>query len=175
MTNNQYPKLETITDMLAFVLAVENEASERYAEMAEAMDAHNNTKVAKLFRDMSDIEELHAESVQRQAANLNLGELPVKEYQWTTPEGPETGDFADLHYLMTPREALLLARHNEEKAATYFAELAEQVTNPEVKSMATEMASEEREHVDLVDKWLLEFPEDESEWIEDTDPPVGQA
>ena len=76
---------------------------------------------------------------------------------------------------MTPREALLLARHNEEKAATYFAELAEQVTNPEVKSMATEMASEEREHVDLVDKWLLEFPEDESEWIEDTDPPVGQA
>jgi len=41
--------------------------------------------------------------------------------------------------------------------------------------MAEEIASEEREHVQLVEKWLLNFPEDESEWIEDTDPPVGQA
>ena len=107
--------------------------------------------------------------------NLDLGELPIVDYQWTSPEGPETGDFGNLHYLMSPREALLLARHNEEKAAAYFAELAEQITNPEVKSMAQEMASEEREHVQLVEKWLLDFPEDESEWIEDTDPPVGQA
>lgn len=175
MTNNQYPNLETVADMLAFVLAVENEASERYAEMAEAMDAHNNTKVAKLFRDMADIEELHAESVQRQATKLGIGELPALTYQWTTPEGPETGDFADLHYLMSPREALLLARHNEEKAAAYFAELAEKLTNPEVKAMALEMASEEREHVELVNKWLLDFPDDESEWIEDNDPPVEQG
>ena len=175
MTENQVPNLETVEDMLAFVLAVENEASERYAEMAEAMDAHNNTQVAKLFREMADVEELHAESVQRQAAKLGIEALPVLQYEWETPEGPETGDFADLHYLMTPREALLLARHNEEKAAAYFAELAEKLSNPEVKAMAREMATEEREHVALVNKWLEDFPEDESEWIEDQDPPVDQG
>lgn len=175
MANDNFPQLDTVNDMLAFVLAVENEASERYAEMAEAMDAHNNTQVAKLFRDMAEIEQLHADSVQRQAANLGLGELPVRDYQWTTPEGPETGDFGDLHYLMTPREALLLALHNEQRAATFFAALAPKLSNPEVRSMAEEMAREEQEHVTLVEKWLADYPEEESGWVEDIDPPVGQA
>lgn len=175
MTNNEYPRLETVADMLAFVLAVENEASERYAEMAEAMDAHNNTKVAKLFRRMSEIEDLHAESIEQQAAKLGITELPALSYRWSAPEGPESGDFADLHYLMTPREALLIARHNEEKAAAYFAELVNRSTDPEMKAMAEEMAAEEREHVEWVDNWLEDFPEDESEWQEDLDPPVDQG
>lgn len=172
---NEHLKLDSVSDMLAFVLAVENEASERYAEMAEAMDAHNNTKVAEIFREMADIEELHAEGVQRQITQLNLESVPKTEYQWTSPEGPETGDFSDLHYLMTPREALLLALHNEKRAAAYFADIAEKVSNDEVKKMAREMATEEQEHVQWVEKWLLDYPEDENEWVEDNDPPVEQG
>ena len=175
MTTNEHLKLESVSEMLAFVLAVETEASERYAEMAESMDAHNNTKVAEIFREMADIEELHAEGVQRQVAELNLEYLPKADYKWSAPEGPETGDFSDLHYLMTPREALLLALHNEKRAAVYFADIAEKVTNDDVKKMAQEMAEEEREHVQWVEKWLLDYPEDENESIEDVDPPVEQG
>ena len=174
MTMSEHLKLDSVSDMLAFGLAVVTEASERYAEMAEAMDAHNNTKVAEIFREMADIEELHAEGVQRQISQLNL-DVPKTDYQWTSPEGPETGDFSDLHYLMTPREALLLALHNEKRAATYFADVAEKVTNDEVKKMAQEMAKEEQEHVQWVEKWLLDYPDDENEWVEDNDPPVEQG
>jgi rubrerythrin len=33
------------------------------------------------------------------------------------------------------------------------------------------MAEEEREHVELVEKWLAKYPEPEAGWDDDPDPP----
>lgn len=168
------PEIKSTVELLAHVLAVETEAGERYAEIAQVMDAHNNTELAKLFRQLADIEELHAENVRRKAAEQGLGELPVLDYNWQAPEGPETASFDDLHYKMTPRHALQLARHNEERAVDYFAAIAEQVNNEEIRAMALDMVEDEREHVQLLDQWLAKLPQLEEDWDEDLDEPVGQ-
>jgi len=41
--------IESTTDLLSHALALESEASERYAELAEQMQTHNNPDVAELF------------------------------------------------------------------------------------------------------------------------------
>ena len=92
--------------------------------------------------------------------------------RWETPEGPETTDYGDLHYLMTPYHALKLAEHNERRAAGFFERLAAAKLPAAVRESAAEMAAEEREHVRLIEEWLAKFPEPEPGWDEDPDPPA---
>lgn len=175
MTDLKGPVPAGAIELLANSLAFEIEASERYAELADVMEAHNNDEVAKFFTTMSKVEGIHAENLRKQAIEMNLGELPKLSSRWNAPDGPESIDFEDLHYMMSVRRALLLARHNEERAVVFFQDIAEQADSTELRDLALEMAEEEREHVQLVDDWLLKHPEDEDDWDDDPDEPSGQG
>ncbi|MCL2715137.1 MAG: rubrerythrin, partial [Alphaproteobacteria bacterium] len=80
--------------------------------------------------------------------------------------------FDDVHYLMTPYRALMLARYNEERAAMYFQAIAQATTNHEIAVFAAELARDEREHMVWVDKWLLQYPPEDRDHDHDLDPPA---
>jgi len=171
----QAPVMGSISELLAHALALEEEATERYAELAEIMEAHNNPDAAQLFARMAKIEQHHVAEVRKEIERRGLEDLAPAEYHWVGMEGPETTDHADLHYLMTPRQALLLALTNERRARDYFGAIAGHATDPEVAQFAGEMAEEEKEHVEWVERWLEQFPEPEQDWDQDDDPPILQG
>jgi len=165
------PALRTIEELMAHAHAMEVEASERYAEFADAMTAHNNREVAELFRKLARIEFRHAEQIletMHWSAPPSAGAGGIR---WEGTEGPETGDSAELHYLMTPYHALQIARHNEERARRYFARIARNAATATVRKAAGEMAAEEAAHVELIDQWLNKTPAPETDWARDPDPP----
>lgn len=171
------PKAATINNMaelLAHALALEIEAAERYADLAEVMEAHNNMHVSNLFSKMSEIEDLHAEHIRKLIEDHGLQPLANVEYQWSSPEGPETIDPGDLHYLMTPNQTLNLALFNEKRAFEFFDDLARNATDDETKKLAQELAEEEEEHVAWVEKWLEDYPDTDPDWDYDSDPPIVQ-
>jgi len=174
MTDVELPSVKNTAELLAHSLAFEVEASERYTELAGVMEVHNNDEVAEFFESMARVEGIHAENLRRQAVEMNVGELPRLSSRWQSPEGPESIDFGDLHYLMSVRRALLLARHNEVRAVEFFSSIASRAETDALRTLALEMAEEEREHVQLLDDWLLKHPEDDEDWDEDMDDPVGQ-
>ena len=165
------PKFSSVAEFFAQALAIEIEASERYDELADQMETHNNHTIAGIFRKMAKIEGLHRDEIKRRAGEALVGDRPAS-FSWLAPEGPEAIDFSDVHYKMTPRQALMLARHNEERATKYFEAIAEAATDPEIKVFAATMADDERQHVALVDKWLEKYEADDPNWDEDPDPPV---
>jgi rubrerythrin len=75
---------------------------------------------------------------------------------------------------MTPHHALQLALHNEKRAHEFFAKVASDATDTKVAHLATEMAAEEQEHVDLMEAWLTRYPKPSDDWSDDPDPPVGR-
>ena len=52
----------TVALFLAHAIALEVEAAERYEELADVMEVHNNPEVAALFRQMSEFSRRHAAS-----------------------------------------------------------------------------------------------------------------
>lgn len=113
--------MKDIAELLAHALALENEACDRYAELAEQMRMHNNTVVAEIFQKMSEIESVHAGHIRQLISEHHPDSLPACEaYKWKSPEGPETTDHGALHYLMTPSEALKLALFNEQRAFDFL-------------------------------------------------------
>ena len=160
----------TVEEFMAYAWAMEVEAAERYAELAEQMDTHHNAEVAELFAKLARIEGKHRDQI---AAQMRWTRPPpAASFRWETPEGPETTDYGDLHYLMQPYHALKLALHNEERAAEFFEHFAAAKVPADVREAALGMAADEREHVSLIREWLAKFPEPEPGWDEDPDPPA---
>lgn len=162
---------QAVLDFMARACAMEAEAAERYAELAEQMWSFHNREVAKLFGKLARIEGLHRDQI---LEKMGWTQAPdPSAFRWETPEGPETTDYGELHYLMQARHALELALHNERRAAEYYAKLAEADVPEDIRREAAEMAEEEREHVQLIEQWLAKTPEPDARWDEDFDPPVA--
>ncbi len=160
----------TVDEFMAYAWAMEVEAAERYAELADQMDTHHNAEVAELFRKLARIEAKHGDQIMAQMGWARAPDVTV--FRWETPEGPETTDYGDLHYLMRPYHALKLAEHNERRAAEFFERFAAARLPAPVRSAAAEMAADERAHVRLIEEWLTRYPEPEPGWDEDPDPPM---
>jgi rubrerythrin len=162
----------SVDELMAYAYALEAEAAERYAEFAEAMENHNNREVAELFRKLARIEHRHSEQVLEEMGWLSPPPPPAGGYHWEGPEGSESGDMSDLHYLMQPHHALTIARHNEQRAEKFFLLLAKKAPTAGVRKAALEMAAEETEHVRLIEEWLKRTPAPDPNWAFDPDPPA---
>lgn len=156
---------------LAHAIALEVEAGERYEELADVMEVHNNPDVAALFRQMSEFSHKHAASVRERAEAFQpLPKLKSWEFRWNTPEPPEVGDFTATHYLMTPFHALQFALANERRGWEYYNNAATDPADAEVRAMAREFADEEADHVRELEGWLVKAQRPTVDWAEDPDP-----
>lgn len=160
----------TLSAFMAQALAMEQDAAQRYGELADAMEVHNNREVAELFRKMAVIEGKHAEQIM---AEMGWSEMPVhaRAPAWPGFEAPETISGDEVHYLMQPWHALQLALAAEQRAEAFFAHLAQVVADGPVHQAAVELQHEEREHVELIEAWMKKVPRPDAEWSHDPDPP----
>ncbi len=162
---------ESLPMFFAHAIALERESVERYGELADVMDIHNNEPLSKLFRRLAGYGEQHAAEVERLAEGFDLPRLAPWEFKWIDSEGPETAGYDGAHYLMTPHHALQVALENERRGEQYYARVADETLDPEVSRVAREFAEEEGGHVALVEKWLQQVDKPRADWDLDLDPP----
>ena len=160
--------------LLAHAYQMELEAQERYVYLAEQMEMHNNVNLAELFRELARVEGLHANDILEQMKGMDVPHIGALDYKWPGSESPEALDMGDMHYMMTPRQALLLALKAEQNAFDFFDQLLKATNDPQVKHFAAEFAEEEQEHVELVLRELKKYPETKASMREDMDPPAQQ-
>jgi rubrerythrin len=163
-------KTDAYRSFLAQAHAMEREAAQRYDELADQMEVHNNAEVAALFRKMAEIERKHAVRV--------LGSFPETPAEGGAPplaigvpELPETISNNELHYLMPPYHALELALESEQRAVRFFDRIAGSSKDAKVRAAARKLAEEERQHVRLVKEWMQRVPKPKAGWDYDPDPP----
>lgn len=163
--------IDTVEEFLAHARALENESVDRYDELADVMEVHNNLEVARLFRKLSEYGRKHAAEVEHCAENMTLPHIDPWDFRWVGDEGPESGDYAEVHYLMKPAHALQIAMRNETRGRDYYQLIADQSPNPEVRKLAQEFADEETEHVAMLQEWIDRTATPPEQWDEDPDPP----
>lgn len=158
---------------LAHAVELETEAAQRYQELADAMEAHNNPEVAALFRELGGYSSLHRDHVKAiAAAHGPLPKVAPWDFQWEiTAESPEAAAFDAAHYLMTPHHALKVALLCESQGSRYYGAVAEATKDPAVAELARQFADEEFGHVELVRRWLGKYPAPPEGWDDDPDPP----
>lgn len=165
------PAIGSAEELLAYSLALETEAVDRFNELADQMEMHYNFEVADLFRKLAKIEGLHIDNVRQRSEGRELPALHAWEFDWEGGESPEGGAREDAHYLMEAWHAIELAMQGEKRAAAFYRHVLDTATDEDVVSMAKELVEEEEEHVHLLQKWQARFPRPDDDWDEDPDPP----
>ncbi len=174
MKDNQTQPIRSVETLLAHSLAIESEAEERYAELADQMETHNNPEVAELFRKLEAIEGQHTDNVKKLSGDRELPQIAPGQYSWGHGDAPEAAEQEQAHYLMTPFHALSMALEGEKRAVEFFMDVASNAPQDDVREMAEKLAEEEREHVVLIQKWLSRYPAPTEGWDDDLDPPSSQ-
>lgn len=164
--------IRSTEELLAYSLALETEAVDRFNDLADQMELHHNYEVAELFRKLAKIEGLHIENVNRASAGRELPSLQAWEFEWDGGESPEGGAMEDAHYLMQPWHAIELAMQGEKRAVAFFRHVADTASDDGVVAMALELVEEEEEHVALLMQWQERFPRPDTGWDDDLDPPT---
>jgi rubrerythrin len=164
--------IASVEELLAHALAIETEAAQRYAELADQMEVHNNLEVAALFRKLAQIEGRHIEQVQALGAGADPPGASAWKHGWVHADVSEAPDYQDVHYLMQPHHAITLALRAEEHALQFFTAVAAQAGNEQLAAMARRLAAEEQAHIGLLEQWLADVPQPDANWDEDPDTPA---
>lgn len=167
------PKVSSLNDLLAVAYQIEIDAVERYNELADQMETHNNPELVKVFRDLARAEAIHGEEIRRLAGDFDVVNHALQIAKFQPRGSPEEAELDTAHYLMTPWHALQLSLAGEKRALAYFTSIAATAKDPKVKAMTAELVEEEAEHVNLVNRLLTQYPRPNDSWADDLDPPVS--
>lgn len=146
----------SLLEALDLAVAIEEEARDRYEELADQLAAHHTPEAAAFFSRMSHIEEIHRSTLAARREALFPGERPA------TMRGMifdvEAPDYDQARAFMSVREALETALAAEEKAHAFFVAALPQLRHAEVRALFTELRDEEVEHQRLVQAEIARLP-----------------
>jgi rubrerythrin len=152
--------IHSTPELYAHAIAFEREAAERYSEFAERMLDEGRNDLAELFGMLARAEMEHLDTLEKRTEGIALSPIAEGRYKWLDAQAPETVARELVFRLMTPRNALAIALQAERRALAFFDHTAWSTSDPGVRSLAREMAADEREHVALLARMLGETPED---------------
>ena len=158
------PAVRTPNELYAHALAIEREAAERYAELAQRMDDLGNDDVAQLFRRLAVFEAEHLDTLERRTSGVPVPQIAPGEYAWMDAGAPETVARELVFRLLTPRHALGIALEAERRAQQFFAEVKATAADPALRALAQEMAMEEAGHIAMVEQVLAKTPDAQVDW-----------
>ena len=134
----------TLQDALDLAILIEEEAKDRYEELAGELELHRTPEAAKFFRRMAGNEEKHrAELSARRAVLFPHAVRAVTRSMLFDVEAPE---YDETRAFMTLREALQVALRSERKAFNFFTQALDLMTEGTVKTLFLELRDEEVEH-----------------------------
>ena len=161
----------SLRDALDLATLIEEEAHDRYLELAEQMRVYKTVGAEAFFRKMARVEERHRSQLAVRRAELFADERStVTRAQLFDVEAPE---YDDVRYGMTPKSALNVALHCEEKAHAFFEAALPQVRDLEVKALFSELCAEEVEHQNWVRAELARLPDQVEPDADVADDPVA--
>ena len=138
----------SIRDALDLAILVEDEAQERYCELADNLEYHNTKDAAGFFRFMATCEAKHGDELRAKRKQLFSDEpASVDRSMLWDVEAPA---FEVAKTFMSLQDALDVALAAETKAFEFFDGALPEVEDLEVRELFTELRQEEIEHMQMV-------------------------
>ncbi|MTV32321.1 rubrerythrin [Rhodoblastus acidophilus] len=146
--------MQSVEEFLAYAIRLEQEAAERFGELADVMQSAGNGETAKLFRQLSDYSRLHLGDAKARAGYREVPELLPAAFEWPDFESPEKAAIWGADPMIGKGEALEIALEAEQAGYDFYKNVLDTTTDPEIKALAAEFVEEEAGHVAELQKWI---------------------
>lgn len=155
--------INTVPRFYAHAIAIEREAAERYREFADHMkDLSRDAAVLfeQLARDGFD----RARELRDRTDAVRLPRLRPGAHAWLDKGSPLTAAHEWVFRLLSPRDALKVAMHAEQRAKRFFDHVVKTTGDEGVKALAGAFLKEEGEHIARMKRALLKLPNPVINW-----------
>lgn len=139
---------------LTHAIQLERDAARQYEDLSQAMRTAGNREVEAFFRQMAEFSRMHLKEAMERGGFQALPALAPGEFQWPDGVSPEALGWQGVDGLIDVESALQLALQSELGGHGFYHAVAHGTSDPEVRRMAYEFASEEADHVAQLEKWL---------------------
>jgi len=146
--------METVEEFLAYAVNLEQEAADRFGQLADAMEACGNRQVGKLFRRLSDYSRLHLADARARSGFRKILKIKPDDFVWPGMESPETAAIWAADPFIGREEALEIALDAETAGYEYYKGVFDTTSDPEIRALAKEFFEEEAGHVAELQKWV---------------------
>jgi rubrerythrin len=128
--------IRSSAELYAHAIVIEQEAVERYSEFAERMQDEGHEDLARVFGLLAQMEAEHLEALERRTQGSALPAIAPGRYKWLDAGAPETAARELVYRLMTPRHALAIALHAEQRAQAFFEHVYWTASDPALRARA---------------------------------------
>lgn len=146
----------TLQDALDLATLVEEEARERYLELARVVGGRYAGDASDMFRTMASYEERHGAELASRRRRI-FGDAPRRLTREALFEA-EAPSLSAPRTFMSARQALEVAFESEVKAHDFFSEAIPHLGDPDVRALFEELRQEELRHQQLVREKLELLP-----------------
>lgn len=146
--------MDDIKLFLAHAIRVERDAARRYDELMHAMRSIGNRDVEELFSRLGELSRMHLTDAMERGGFRDVPNLGPDEFQWPDGVSPEAVSWAGVDDQIDVAGALQAALAGEQSGRDYYAAMAKNSPDPEVRQMAQQFADEESEHVAELERWI---------------------
>jgi rubrerythrin len=146
--------MQTVEEFLAYAIRLEQEAAERFGELADVMQSAGNGDTAKLFRQLSDYSRLHLADAKARSGFRDMPDLDAAQFHWPDFESPEKAAIWAADPMIGRGEALEIALEAEQAGHDFYKQVLDTTSDPEIKVLAAEFVEEEAGHVAELQKWI---------------------
>ena len=166
--------IHSIPALIAYTCAMESEAADRYQDLADQMEVHNNPEVAELFRKLSALSDQLKADYLNSGEGMELPQVAPWDYRFECIELLRTDNMDDIHYLMTPYHVVELALRCKKRQVEFLMNLSKTRDEEGITPVAQDFMQQQAKHISVLEQWLIEYPEPDKDWHEDHDPPTLQ-
>lgn len=164
MTHSPGAPIASIEEFFAHALAIELEASERYAEFEAWFRERGEPVLAGLCHSLARLEHEHFAQLSRRSRGMPLPAIAAGKYCWLESEAPEAPAREVFYRVANARQLLEVALGAECAALAFFEKVTRTSPHAEVRALAREMAAEEAQHVRWVRNALEYHPGGRPDW-----------
>ena len=155
--------INTVPRFFAHAIAIEHEAAERYMEFADHMK-DRSPDAALLFEQLARDGFDQARELLNRTNGARLPRLKSGAHAWLDKGSPLAAAHEWVFRLLSPRDALKVAMHAEQRAKRFFGHVVETTGDEGVKALAGVFLKEEGEHIARMKRAFLKLPNPVIDW-----------
>jgi rubrerythrin len=148
--------MNSVEEFLAYAIKLEEEATLRFGQLADAMQGYGNKDVGSLFRRLSDYSRLHLADARARSGFRDMPVMSPESYQWPDVESPEAAAIWAADPFLAKSEALEIALASETAGYEFYKSVHDKTDDPEIRVLAAEFVAEEAEHVAWIKQWIAD-------------------
>ena len=155
--------INTVSRFYAHAIAIEHEAADRYMEFADHMK-DRSPDAALLFEQLAHDGFDHARELLNRTNGVRLPQLRTGPHAWLDKGSPLAAAHEWVFRLLSPRDALKVAMHAEQRAKRFFGHVVQTTGDAGVRALAGAFLKEEGEHIARMKRAFLKLPDPAINW-----------